>query len=304
MPGLVNKPTRTATINFVEPKSKIPEKDQERYLARYDVNDLPPKDTVNVPLHDLRDEFERLGSAEFQLDERGYAAIKHTSAFASIEGLKAVETTNAYLKECCELYKDLLGADEVVAWNSVIRSNDETAIPDVKETRQKAVQQDVPPAETVKAISSSAHVDQDEEYARVVAKRAAGEDVFEKYRRIQIVNLWRPLQGPVTNAPLAVCSYRSMNFEKDLMRCAGAYGTHWSISHSPQQQWSYISHQMPDEALLLRCYDSEMGSRGQALFSAHTAVDVIDEPLPAGIEEGTPLVPRTSVEVRLIVLHK
>jgi len=47
-----------------------------------------------------------------------------------------------------------------------------------------------------------------------------------------------------------------------------------------------------------------MGAQGQALFSAHTAVDVINEPLPAGVGEGTPLIPRTSVEVRLIVLHK
>ncbi|GAA5855750.1 hypothetical protein JCM3766R1_002223 [Sporobolomyces carnicolor] len=301
MPGIV---TRTATINFVRPKAKIPLEDQERYLARYDVDDLPPKDTVDVPLFDLREEFESLGSAASQLDERGYAAIKHASAFASIEGLKSVETTNLYLEECCDLYKDILGADKVVAWNSVIRSNNEAAIPDVRETRQKAVQKDTPPAGTVKAISSSAHVDQDEGYARVVAKRAAGDDVFERYRRVQIVNLWRPLQGPVTNAPLAVCSYRSLDFEEDLMRCAGAYGTHWSISHSPEQRWSYISHQMPDEALLLRCYDSHMGAEGQALFSAHTAVDVNDEPLPTGIAEGTPLVPRTSVEVRLIVLHK
>ncbi|GAA5951452.1 hypothetical protein JCM3765_005939 [Sporobolomyces pararoseus] len=301
MPGLVS---RTASINFVVSKDKLPDEQQAKYLARYDVNDMPPRDTVIAPLHDLRADLDTLGSASEQLDERGYAAIKHTSAFASVEGLKSVETTNSYLQECCDLYKEILGADDVIPWNSVIRSNSETAVPDVKESRQKVVQKDAPPAETVKAISSSAHVDQDEEYARIIAKRAAGEDVFEKYSRVQIVNLWRPLQGPVTNAPLAVCSYRSMDFEKDLMRCAGAYGTHWSVSFSPQQQWSYISHQMPNEALLLRCYDSEMGSKGQALFSAHTAVDVINEPLPNGIEEGTPLVPRTSVEVRLIVMHK
>jgi hypothetical protein len=34
-----------------------------------------------------------------------------------------------------------------------------------------------------------------QDYARVIAKRAAGDDVFERYRRVQIVNLWRPLQG-------------------------------------------------------------------------------------------------------------
>lgn len=89
-----------------------------------------------------------------------------------------------------------------MAWNSVIRSNNEAAIPDVRETRQKAVQKDTPPAGTVKAISSSAHVDQDEGYARVVAKRAAGDDVFERYRRVQIVNLWRPLQGESPSATM------------------------------------------------------------------------------------------------------
>jgi hypothetical protein len=50
----------------------------------------------------------------------------------------------------------------VIVWNSVIRSNSDIAIPDVKETRQKEVQKDAPPADTIKAISSSAHVDQDE----------------------------------------------------------------------------------------------------------------------------------------------
>lgn len=68
MPGLV---TRTATINFVVPKGKLSQEDQLRYLERYDVNDMPPRDTVNVSLHDLRQEFDLLGTAEEQLDERG-----------------------------------------------------------------------------------------------------------------------------------------------------------------------------------------------------------------------------------------
>ena len=107
------------------------------------------------------------------------------------------------------MYKDILGADEVVAWNSVIRSNSDAAIPDVKETRQKAVQKDAPPAETLKAISSSAHVDQDEEYARVVAKRAAGDDVFERYRGFQIFKLCRPVHGASRSAILLASSTTS-----------------------------------------------------------------------------------------------
>ena len=69
MPGLVNPPPRLATINFV--KRDISPQDQDKYLSRYDANDLPPKDTVNVPLHDLRNEFDALPSAREQLDERG-----------------------------------------------------------------------------------------------------------------------------------------------------------------------------------------------------------------------------------------
>jgi len=69
MPGLVNPSPRLATINFVS--KDISPQDQEKYLSRYDANDLPPQDTVNVPLHDLREEFNSLPSAGEQLDERG-----------------------------------------------------------------------------------------------------------------------------------------------------------------------------------------------------------------------------------------
>jgi len=46
-----------------------------------------------------------------------------------------------------------------------------------------------------------------------------------------------------------------------------------------------------------------MGRNGEALYTGHVAVDVLNEPDPAGLE-GLPKVPRTSVEVRLVVLHE
>jgi len=39
-----------------------------------------------------------------------------------------------------------------------------------------------------------------QEYGRIIAKKAAGDDVFERYRRVQIVNLWRPLQGQLLSS--------------------------------------------------------------------------------------------------------
>lgn len=65
------------------------------------------------------------------------------------------------------------------------------------EARQLKPEQGKPPAQTIKATARQAHVDQDEDYARVICKRAVGDDVFERYSRVQIVNLWRPLAGAI-----------------------------------------------------------------------------------------------------------
>jgi len=46
-----------------------------------------------------------------------------------------------------------------------------------------------------------------------------------------------------------------------------------------------------------------MGRNGEALYTGHVAVDILDEADPVGLE-GQPKVPRTSVEVRLVVLHE
>ncbi|GAA6059583.1 hypothetical protein JCM10212_000639 [Sporobolomyces blumeae] len=232
-----------------------------------------------------------------------YAVVKHASRYATLEGLASIETMNAYLDESRELYKELLGADEVVVWNSDIRCNDGHGAPDLNYKLQTEVQKDRTPSENVRAVASAAHIDQDEQRAREVAKTAAGDDVFDKYRRVQIVNLWRPLKGPVTNAPLAACDYRGFDSENDLLRVKSAYGDSVAVSYSPGQRWAYVSHQMPDEVLLLRCYDSNMGIDGEALFSAHSAVEIVNEPAPFG-REREPVVPRTSVEVRFVVLHK
>ncbi|BGP20102.1 hypothetical protein JCM10213_002647 [Rhodosporidiobolus nylandii] len=304
MPALINTALR-ARINFPLPESKLA--NPQQYLDKFDINNLIPTQEEEIPIFDLREELEggMAGmTAMEQLDEMGYAVVKHESQFSSVENLSTVEGTDRYLEETCELFKTLLGASTVIAWNSVIRTADEAvAEKDTKETRQKQVEKALPPSTHIKATAGSAHVDQDEEYARTIIKRAAGEDVFDKYSRLQIINLWRPLRGPVTNKPLAVSHFKTMEVEKDILRMAGSYGTAYSVSYSPQQRWGYLSHQMPSETLWLRCYDSNMGRNGEALYTGHVAADILNEPDPVGLE-GKEKVPRISCEVRLVVLHE
>lgn len=57
---------------------------------------------------------------------------------------------------------------------------------------------------------------------------------------------------------------------------------------------------MPDEAYLLRCFDSKQGRDGEALYAGHVACTVLNEDQLEHVD----VVPRRSVEVRLFVLHE
>ncbi|GAA5864055.1 hypothetical protein JCM8547_005120 [Rhodosporidiobolus lusitaniae] len=298
----IDSTTLRGKVNFSLPRAEVDNPDQ--YLV-FDVNNLIPSKISTIPVWDLREEMRNGGlstaSAEEQLDRRGFAVVEHKSD-ASLEKLSTVDGTNAYLEESKELLRKLLGASKVVAWNSVVRANTPESQESVKETQQKKVEKDFAPTDSVKAVAGSAHVDQDETYARTIIKRACGDDVFGRYSRLQIINLWRPLVDVVTNKPLLMGDFSSFAPE-DIWEMGGSFGGALTVSHSAGQRWSYIQHQTPQEGILLRCYDSLMGKDGKALYCGHVAGDILDEPTPAGME-GKPQVPRTSVEVRLFVLHE
>ncbi len=111
-------------------------------------------------------------------------------------------------------------------------------------------------------------------------------------RRFAVINVWRPLRGPVRDAPLAVCAAGTIQpgdlVETDL-RYAERTGEVYSMRFNPRHRWFYFSGMQSDEALLLKCYDSEPGV---ARFTAHTAFD--DPTAPAGAA------PRESIEVRTL----
>lgn len=104
--------------------------------------------------------------------------------------------------------------------------------------------------------------------------------------------------GPVTNAPLAMCDYRSTT-TKDYTPFASPFGTGLDVFPSTSQRWGYIRHQMPNEVIFLKCYDSWQGKDGSALHVPHVAVEV------EGEQDGVPeelIRPRESIEVRLVAL--
>jgi hypothetical protein len=71
-------------------------------------------------------------------------------------------------------------------------------------------------------------------------------------------------------------------------------GELFSVRHSPAHRWYYAPEMQPDEALLLKCYDSET-EPGIARFMPHTAFE--DPTAPPDI------LLRESIELRSMVFH-
>jgi len=109
-----------------------------------------------------------------------------------------------------------------------------------------------------------------------------------------IVNVWRPFGGPVESAPLAFVDAASLQ-PGDLVATDLVYpdrlGEIFGLRHSDGQRWLYVSDMTPDEALLIKTFDSDVDARVR--FVPHTAFD----------DPGTrpDAKPRRSIEVRALV---
>ena len=111
--------------------------------------------------------------------------------------------------------------------------------------------------------------------------------------RVAIINVWKPIKGPVRTTPLAVADAQSIA-PGDLiatdLRYQHRVGEVYHVAYNPRHQWYYFSDMQPDEALLIKCYDSAVD--GRARFTAHTAFDHPAAPSDAA--------PRESIEARTL----
>jgi hypothetical protein len=285
----------SAVIGFALPPWRL-DHDDGIYLQRWDPKAMRPNEKIRVPMTDLRPEIDspELPSIASQLHDRGFAIFKHRSDL--IDQIQSEEGTQAYLDESAELLRSALGCTKVIAWNSVVRRND----PEVKEKivpLQPGPEKDFVPTSRTQPVAGVAHVDQNETWGYELCGKAAGRSA-DDFKRVMIVNLWRPLHGPVTNAPLAMLDYHDID-PKNVHHGKSQYGIGMSISHTSAQRWGYVRHQTTDEGILLKCYDSDQGKDGSAKYCGHVACVVDGD--AEGIDPAL-VKPRESIEVRLVAL--
>jgi len=214
---------------------------------------------------------------ELRLDVHGFSLHAHDTAL--VDAFDEHEVRSVYYPEMERLVARVTGASRVLVFDHNLRSG----------PRARAGQSGV--YEPVRR----AHNDYTFESAELRLRQLLGDREAERRRgeRYAIVNVWRPLFGPVRDTPLAVCDARSLDAQ-DLVPIDLLYrdrtGQNYTFLYNPAHRWYYVPDMQADEVLLLKCFDS--AEDGRARFTAHTAFDNPTAPLDSR--------PRESIEIRTL----
>src|SRR5208282_3321840 len=224
-----------------------------------------------VPIHDAR-----AIVAQLSLDKQGVILAHHETKVVNFYDPDEVRAT--YYPEVERLVKELTGAVKVHVFDHNVRCRP------MAKRRENGAQEPVKLAHNDYTLKSGPQ--------RVRDLLPGQADALLK-NRFAIINVWRPIRGPVQESPLAVCDAQSMvqdDFVKHVLKYRDRDGEVYSVAYNPNHRWYYIPNQQKEEVLLLKCYDSD-GRR--ARFTAHSAFEDPSSPPDAAARE--------SIEVRTLV---
>jgi len=223
--------------------------------------------TFPVRIHDARPIADRL-----DLDREAFALVRRDTAVKNF--YDEDEVRDVYYKEVERLLKAETGAAKVVIFDHTIR------------VAERAV------ARGLRAPVQLVHNDYTEKSGPQRVRDLLGDEAPSRLqRRFAEYNVWRPIVGPVRMMPLALVDATTIA-PRDLVTADLVYrdrtGEIYHGLYNPDHRWFYFPEMQRDEAVLIKCYDSEKD--GRARFSLHSAFDDPTTPDDAP--------PRESIEVR------
>jgi hypothetical protein len=230
---------------------------------------------VRLPIRDARPLADQLS-----IDVQGFQFLSAPTAFQEFQDAAAIKS--AYHRECEALIRRITGASRALAYDHNVRSG--------------AVERRT--AEGVREVARRVHGDFTAGSGPKRARdelEAAGLDADRLLKhRFALINVWRPIRGPVVQKPLALCDARTVAPDdlvlSDLLH-PGRKGEIYSLAPNPAHRWYYVSKMRADEVLLIKCFDSD---RARASFTPHGAFDDPNTPADAP--------PRQSIEVRVLAV--
>ncbi|HVH80936.1 MAG TPA: CmcJ/NvfI family oxidoreductase [Stellaceae bacterium] len=263
-------------LNYMAPMAERP-----RYLAYVPEPGEPPTnmtyDPHIMPIHDMRPI-----QHELDLDREGFALVEHRTAVQDL--WDDDEIRRVYYPEAAELIKQYTGASRVFVFDHVQRRRVPGSLGDRRAAGPRQ------PATRV-------HVDHTGRSGPQRVRDLLPDDADELLKgRVQVINLWRPIKGPLQDAPLAFCDSGTVD-QKDLVESDLVYkhrvGETYSVTYNPAHTWYYAPELRREEALLLKIMDSK--TDGRARFMPHTSFTDPTTPPEA--------FPRESIELRTLVFH-
>jgi len=223
----------------------------------------------SVPVHDARAVLD-----ELSLEQQGFILRRHKTAVTNF--FDEAEVRAVYYPEVEQLLRESTGAVRAVAFEHDVRS------------ASKAERAANGARQPVRVVHDDYTEKSAPERVRLYLPREAEALLKERYA---VINVWRPIKGPVLDTPLAVCDAESI-VEADLIPTEeGVKHEVYLFDFNPNHRWYYFSAMTTSEVLLFKCFDSSQNS--PARVTAHTAFD-----LPTMT---VPVQPRQSIEVRALV---
>ena len=258
----------------------VPMPERPRYYA-YDAGPKAPPTNMAHEAHRVRIHDMRPISAEVALDRQGFALVEQRTQVR--EFWDEEEVRRVYYPEAERFIAEVTGASRVFIFDHLQRRR----VPGAARREPG-----VPPQPATRV-----HVDHTAKSGPQRVRDLLPEDAEELLRgRVQVINLWRPIHGPLQDAPLAMCDARTID-PSDLVPSDLVYrhrvGETYSVTYNPAHRWYYVPEMRRDEALLLKCCDTK--TDGRARFMAHTSFTDPTTPPDAPLRE--------SIELRTLVFH-
>lgn len=208
----------------------------------------------------------------FQLDRNGFEFVNHQTKVRDFYDDQ--ELRDVYHPEMVELIKAHSGASRVFVFDHTVRSYEKG-----KEMR-------------LRTPVHSVHNDYTEWSAPKRVRDFMGDEADALLaRRFAIIQVWRPINTPIEEDPLAISDGATLD-ENDLLLAERRYpdrvGQTYRVAYSPKHTWYYLPRMQRDEAIMFKVYDSARD--GRARYTAHTAF--VDPAMPANPNR------RESIEIR------
>jgi len=211
------------------------------------------------------------------LDEQGFMLTHHETAVRDF--YDADEVRRVYYPEVERLVMEKTGATRVIVFDHNVRNS------------SKGAREKLGVREPVKFAHNDYTIKSGPQRVRDLVGDAEAEELLR--HRYAFINVWRPVRGPIEGFPLAVCDAKSMTL-KDFVATDLKYrdrtGEVYSVAYNPTHRWFYFPRMRTDEALLLKCFDSD---EKRTRFTAHSGFEDPTSPLNAA--------PRESIEARTIL---